>query len=143
MAEVDHGYQALPVAELLADQGHEVTVVSTAFEPCINQDFFTSEQAYRRLLPKGVKLVTTTEVTGVRDGEVDIRNIYTRRTGSLPADSVVVSYGGVANDSLVDQLQERRANVFSAGDCVSPRDIAGAVSDGMRVMEKLAAVVRG
>jgi NADPH-dependent 2,4-dienoyl-CoA reductase/sulfur reductase-like enzyme len=68
MAEVDHGYRALPVAELLADRGHEVTVVAMAFEPSINQDFFTSEHAYRRLLRKGVRLVTTTEVTGVHPG---------------------------------------------------------------------------
>ncbi len=143
MAEVDYGYQALPVAELLADRGHEVTVVSTAFEPCMNQDFFTSEQVYRRLLRKRVRLVPITEVVGMRGGEVDIRNIYTRKTGSLAADSVVVSYGGVANDTLFDQLQGRRTNVFSTGDCVSPRDIAGAISDGLRCIEKLASAVWG
>ncbi len=142
MAEVDHGYHALPLAELLADRGHEVTVVAMALEPCINQDFSTSEHAYRRLLRKGVRFVTTTEVTGVHPGEVETRNAYSRETGRLPADSVVVSYGSSANDRLVDRLQERRANVFSVGDCVSPRDIAGAISDGIRLMEKLPVAVR-
>lgn len=142
MAEVDHGYQALPVAELLADRGHEVTIVAMAFEPSINQDFFTSEHAYRRLLRKGVRLVTTTEVTAVHPGEVEIRNVYTRQAGRLPADSVIGSYGGMVNDSLVGQLEERRANVFAVGDCVSPRDIAGAISDGIRLMAKLPTAVR-
>jgi 2,4-dienoyl-CoA reductase-like NADH-dependent reductase (Old Yellow Enzyme family) len=142
MAEVDHGYQALPVAEMLADRGHEVTIVSPAFEPCINQDFSTSENAYRRLLRKGIRFITTTEVIAARPGEVEIRNVYTRRTETLPADSVIASHGGVADDSLIDQLQERRTNVFAAGDCVAPRDIAGAISDGVRLMEKLPVVVR-
>lgn len=142
MAEVDRGEQALAIAELLADRGHQVTVVSPALEPCINEEFYTAEQAYRRLLPKKVRFLAITEVTGVRPGEVDTMNVYTLRLGTVPADSVVVSYGGVANDSLIDQLQVRRPNVFSAGDCVAPRDIAGAISDGMRVMEKLATVAR-
>jgi 2,4-dienoyl-CoA reductase-like NADH-dependent reductase (Old Yellow Enzyme family)/thioredoxin reductase len=142
MAEVDRGEQALAVAEFLVDRGHQVTVVSPALEPSINQEFFTSEQAYRRLLPKKVRFLAVTEVTGVRPGEVDTMNVYTLRPGTVPADSVVVSHGGVANDSLIDQLQLRRPNVFSAGDCIAPRDIAGAISDGMRVMEKLVAVAR-
>ena len=89
-----------------------------------------------------MRLVTTTEVTGVHPGEVEIRNVYTRQAGRLPADSVIASYGGVVNDSLIDQLEERRANVFAVGDCVSPRDIAGAISDGMRLMAKLPSGVR-
>lgn len=142
MAEVDRGDQALVVAELLADSGHEVVVVSPALEPCINQEFFTSEQAYRRLLPKNVRFVPMTEVTAVHPGEVATLNIYTRKAGAIPADSVVVSHGGVANDRLIDDLQARWPNVFSAGDCVAPRDMAGAISDALRVMEKLTAVVR-
>ncbi len=142
MAQVDHGYQAIPVAEMLADRGHEVTVVSPALEPCINQDFFTSENAYRRILRKGVRFLTTTEVVGMRSGEVQTRNVYTQQAGTLPADSLVVSYGGVANDSLLGQLQDARRNVLAAGDCVSPRDIAGAISDGMRVMQALELALR-
>ena len=142
MAEVDRGDQALVAAELLADGGHEVVVVSPALEPCINQEFFTSEQAYRRLLRKNVRFVPITEVTAVHPGEVATLNVYTRKAGTIPADSVVVSNGGVANDRLIDELQARRPNVFSAGDCVAPRDMAGAISDGLRVMEKLTSVVR-
>lgn len=142
MAEVDTGYQALPFAELLADQGHEVTIVSTAFEPCLNQDFVTSEHLYRRLGQKNVTVIPMTEVTGVTPGEISIRNIYTRQTGTLSADSCVASYGGVADDGLLDQLCEHRANVVGVGDCISPRDILGAISDGMRAMDKLRVAVR-
>jgi len=141
MAEVDVGYQALPLAEFLADRGHEVTIVSTAFEPCLNQDFATSEQLYRRLGKKKVRLIAMTEVTGVTSGEVAIRNIYTREAGALPADSCVVSNGGAADDSLLDQLREHRPNVVGVGDCIAPRDIAGAISDGLRAMEKLRVAV--
>ena len=142
MAEVDIGYQALPLAESLADQGHQVTVVSTAFEPCMNQDFVTSEQLYRRLGRKGVKLLPITEVTGTTADGVSIRNIYTRQTGTLPADSCIISYGGVADDHLLDQLREHRANVVGVGDCIAPRDILGAISDGVRAMGELRLAVR-
>jgi len=82
-----------------------------------------------------------TEVTGVTPGEISIRNIYTRQTGTLSADSCVASYGGVADDGLLDQLCEHRANVVGVGDCISPRDILGAISDGMRAMDKLRVAV--
>ena len=137
MAETDHGFEALPLAEVLADAGHQVTVVCAAFEPSMTQDFYNSEQLYRRLPHKGVRFVPTTEVTGVRPGEAEVRNVYSQLVGSLPADSVVVSLGGVADDSLYAQLTSRRPNVHSAGDCVAPRDMAGAILDGIRVMRNI------
>lgn len=142
MTEVDTGYQALPVAELLADQGHEVTIVSTAFEPCMNQDFVTSEHLYRRLGQKNVRIIPLTEATGLTPDGVSIRNVYTDATGTLPADSCVISFGGVSDDSLLDQLREHRSNVVGAGDCIAPRDILGAISDGIRAMDKLRVAVR-
>jgi NADPH-dependent 2,4-dienoyl-CoA reductase/sulfur reductase-like enzyme len=96
MAETDHGYQALPVAEMLAERGHEVTLVAAAFEPSINQDFYTAEQAYRRIVRKGVHILPSTEVVGVAEGQVELRNVHTHAPSSLPADAVVVSYGGAA-----------------------------------------------
>jgi thioredoxin reductase len=114
-----------------------VTVVCAAFEPSMTQDFSNSEQLYRRLPHKGVRFVRTTEVTGVRPGEAEVRNVYSQQASSLPADSVVVSLGGVADDSLYAQLASRRPNVYGVGDCVAPRDMAGAISDGMRVMQNI------
>lgn len=142
MAEVDRGESGMTVAEFLADRGHQVTVVSPALEPCINQEFTSSEQAYRRLLPKKVRFLTLTEVTGMKPGEVQTLNVYTREAGTLPADSLVISYGGIANDELLYELTAKRPNVFASGDCVAPRDLAGAISDGMRVMDKLASLTR-
>lgn len=142
MAEVDAGYQALPLAEMLADQGHEVTVVCAAFEPSMNQDFITSEHLYRRLGQKSVTVIPMTEVIGVTVGEVEIRNVYTQQINTLPADSCIVSDGGVADDSLLDQLLEHRSNVVGVGDCIAPRDILGAISDGMRAMDKVRVAVR-
>lgn len=137
MAETDHGYQALPLAEMLADQGHEVTVVSPALEMGMHQDFATSEQAYRRMLRKGVRVLPGVEVTGVRDGLVETENVHTHRPGSLPADTVVVSRGGVADDRLFDELEGRGLNVYSAGDCVAPRDMSGAIADAVRLMARI------
>lgn len=142
MAEVDTGYQALPVAEWLADNGNDVTVVSTAFEPCMNQDFSTSENLYRRLGPKGVRIIPLTDITGLTPGGVATRNIYTHQAGELPADVCLVSHGGVADDSLLDALREWHPNVAGAGDCIAPRDILGAVSDGVRSMDALRLAVR-
>lgn len=142
MAEVDRGETGMTIAEFLASRGHQVTLVSPALEPCINQEFTSSEQAYRRLLPRNVRFLTLTEVTGMKPGEVQTVNVYTRQSGTLPADSLVISHGGVANDGLFYALMSHRPNVFAAGDCVAPRDLAGAISDGMRVVEKLASVTR-
>lgn len=137
MAETDHGYQGLPVAEMLADQGHHVTIVTPAFEMGMHQDFATSEQAYRRMLRKGVRIIPGAEVTGVHDGEATTENAHTRKAGSLPADSVVVSGGGVADDGLFHELEARGVNVYSAGDCVAPRDMSGAIADALRLMMRI------
>lgn len=142
MAEVDIGYQALPLAEYLAANGQEVTVVSTAFEPAMNQDFTTSEHLYRRLGRGGVRVIPTTEVTGLAPGGVATRNIYTREAGTLPADVCVISWGGVSDDTLLGELREQHPNVTGAGDCIAPRDILGAISDGVRAMDALRTAVR-
>jgi 2,4-dienoyl-CoA reductase (NADPH2) len=141
MAETDHGYEALPLAEMLAERGHEVTVVAAAFEPSINQDFYTAEHAYRRMLRKGVRILPSTEVVGVEDGRAELRNVHTHAASSLEADSVVISQGGAAADRLYHELAARRKNVYLAGDSVAPRDMAGAIGDALRVMQQIATPV--
>lgn len=142
MSETENGYQALPLAESLADQGHEVTIVSPAFEPAMHQDFYTSENLYRRLLRKGVRIRSCEEVIGASPGEARVRNKFILREDMLPADTVVAAYGGVANDSLYFALCAQRSEVYRAGDCVAPRDIEGAISDAMRIVEDIGQVVK-
>jgi len=142
MTEVDRGARAIAVAEALADKDHAVTVVTPALEPCMNQDFYTSEHAYRRVLAKGVRFQPLTEVAGLNDAGLQTVNVYTRERGTIETEAVVTSYGSSAADSLVDELEERGLKVFAAGDCVAPRDISGAIVDALGVMQKLNEVVR-
>lgn len=142
MAEVDRGARGIAVAEALVDKGHAVTVVSPALEPCMNQDFYTSELAYRRVLAKGVRFQPLTEVNGVTEAGVQTVNIYTREAGAIEAEALITSYGSAAVDDLVDELEERGITVFAAGDCVAPRDMSGAIVDALGVMQKLNQVVR-
>ena len=108
----------------------------------MNQDFYTSEQAYRRVLAKGVRFQPLTEVNGVTEAGVQTVNIYTREAGAIEAEAVITSYGSAAVDDLVDELEERGITVFAAGDCVAPRDMSGAIVDALGVMQKLNQVVR-
>ncbi len=142
VSHTESGYVSLAAAEFLADQGHEVWLVTPDFEPAGMVDFFTSEAAYRRLLKKGVRIEPTCEVEGVTDGLVLFSNVFSGEAGSLPADGLVLAQGGVADDALYRALRGLRAGVLAAGDCVAPRDMEGAISDARLVMAELALACR-
>lgn len=51
----------------------------------------------------------------------------------IEADTAVVAAGGRPDKALYEELKRGGAEVYCAGDCVEPRGIAEAISDGSRV----------
>jgi len=123
-------------AEFLADRGKQVTVMRRGPEMATGvgpntRDFFLS-----RLLAKGVTLLREVKYRGVGSEGVAI----TTRDGeerTIEADTVVLAAGSVPDTTLYDAIKDKTAEVYRIGDCVEPRTIRDAISEGFRTGQKI------
>ncbi|MBU2536478.1 MAG: FAD-dependent oxidoreductase [Chloroflexi bacterium] len=123
-------------AEFLADQGKQVTVMrrgsemATSVRPS-NRAFFLS-----RLLDKGVTLLCEVRYDGISPEGV----IITTRDGeerTVEADTVVLAAGSVPDTALYDAIRDKVSEVYHIGDCVEPRTILDAISEGFHTGQKI------
>jgi 2,4-dienoyl-CoA reductase (NADPH2) len=130
-------HQATSVVEWLAQRGHRVEVLTGALSA--GQDLGLTldfENWHRRVLPLGVRVVTSVAPLGFDAGVVQVIGAYSGQVQQLgPYDTIVVANHGQADDELYGALRalEDRVEVHRAGDCVAPRRASNAVVDGHRV----------
>jgi pyruvate/2-oxoglutarate dehydrogenase complex dihydrolipoamide dehydrogenase (E3) component len=123
-------------AEFLADQGKQVTVMRRGAEMATsvgpsNRDFFLS-----RLLDKGVTLLREVKYDNIGPEGV----IITTRDGeerTIEADTVVLAAGSAPDTALYDAIKDKVSEVYHIGDCVEPRTILDAISEGYRTGQKM------
>ena len=140
----DHYYMGGVLAELLAREGHEVTIVTPegrVSEWTVN----TMEQhrIQRRLLEMGVTVVTAQTVVGAGAGHAQVSCVYTEREQELACDALVLVTARLPQDGIYLELKQLVADsstamrVRAVGDAWSPGTIAAAVWDGHRYAEEL------
>ena len=139
----DHYYMGGVLAELLAAEGYDVTLVTPearVSEWTVN----TMEQhrIQRRLLELGVTLLTSQAVLSAAAGTVRTACVYTERAQELSCDSLVLVTARLPEEALADELGAAIATaggptVRPIGDAWSPGTIAAAVWDGHRYAEEL------
>lgn len=123
-------------AEFLADQGKQVTVMRRGAEMATsvgpsNRAFFLS-----RLLDKGVTLLREVRYDGINPKGV----IITTRDGeerTIAADTVILAAGSVPDTKLYEAIKDKVAEVYCVGDCVEPRTIRDAISEGFHTGQKI------
>ncbi len=123
-------------AEFLADQGKQVTVMRRGSEMATsvgpsNRAFFLS-----RLLDKGVTLLREVRYDSISAEGV----IITTRDGeerTIEADTVVLAAGSAPDTALYDAIKDKVSEVHHIGDCVEPRTILDAISEGFRTGQKI------
>ncbi|HEY1513813.1 MAG TPA: FAD-dependent oxidoreductase [Gaiellaceae bacterium] len=135
----DHYYLGGALAELLASEGRQVTLVTPAAlvsEWSVN----TMEQPriHKRLVEAGVELLTAHDVVGVGGGEARLADTFTGRERAIPVDSLLLVTARLPNDELAREL-----GVTAVGDALAPGTIASAVWDGRRYAEELDLPSRG
>jgi mycofactocin system FadH/OYE family oxidoreductase 2 len=127
-------HQATSVVEWLAQRGHRVEVLTGALSA--GQDLGLTldfENWHRRVLPLGVRVVTSVAPLGFDGGTVQVIGAYSGQIQQLgPYDTIVVANHGHADDGLYRALKGR-VEVHRAGDCVAPRRASNAIVDGHRV----------
>ena len=121
------------VAEMLADQGCQVELVSPL--PMIGgidqiKDM-TRFHTLPRLLKKGVVLSHDTFMVMIVEKTVTVLNVHTMATREITdVDTVVLITGKIPNDSLYNELQGKVKELYKIGDAKNPHSMGEANRDG-------------
>ncbi|MDB5664021.1 FAD-dependent oxidoreductase [Cypionkella sp.] len=142
----DHYYMGGVLAELLAQQGCDVTLV-TPSAYVSDWTLNTLEQAsiHRKLAAAGVKIVLNTGVSALNSQGVTTACVYTGVESHIDAEAVVMVASRIAQDQLYHDLKAREADWKDAGilsvkvigDACAPGPIAWATYAGHRYAREL------
>jgi len=135
LIDADGHHQATGVAELLADLGKKVHIITSslfigaALGPL--QDLYLTRQ---RLVKKGVTFTPDIAVLEIQGTLIKGLNVYSNEMIDFgPYDTVVLAVGNVANDILYNSLKGQVKELFRVGDCVAPRKTDMAIVEGHRI----------
>ncbi|OIJ27537.1 oxidoreductase [Nocardioides luteus] len=143
----DHYYLGGVVAELLAQQGYDVSIVTTGAQiSSWTNNTFEINRIQRRLIENGITRVTDHAVVSVGTGGVRVQDVYAGAERDLDCDAVVMVTARLPREELYLDLLARRdageiASVRGIGDSWAPGTIAAAVWSGRRAAEEFDAVL--
>jgi len=131
----DGHHQATATAELLADRGRKVHIVTSS--PTIGSELGPPQDSYlshQRLAQKGVTFTPDFAVVEIKGLEVNGLNFYSNEWRTFSDyDSVVYALGNRAEDGLYKALKGGVKELYRIGDCVAPRKIDMAILEGENV----------
>jgi NADPH-dependent 2,4-dienoyl-CoA reductase/sulfur reductase-like enzyme len=130
--EDDPHVQATTTAELLAEHGRHVTIVTRNQQVGISIGAVGLEFLYRRLHRAGIELVDCTWVDEITPDGVRCSNVYSGKPSGLRADTVVLCTGNLVRDEVHRELRvsSPALEVVRVGDCLAPRRLDDAIWDG-------------
>jgi 2,4-dienoyl-CoA reductase (NADPH2) len=127
-------HEGLGVAELLAAQGREVTLVPVSRPAGAElEDAFALPLAMERLRAAGVRLIEGYTVADIGARRSLLRRIYDGRPRTLEAALVVLAGRRTARGELVPLLRARGIHAVAIGDARAPRQVADAIREGHAV----------
>jgi dimethylamine/trimethylamine dehydrogenase len=142
--DTDGYYVAPGVAELLAAEGLEVTVVTTfsVLSPVSDQTL-EGDMLRAHLHRAGVRVIHATTITGIDAGSVTGHDRH-GEPWSMACDGIVLVTQQVSHDTLYTELAGDPAlaaagisGLYRIGDAVAPRLISEAVFDGHRLAREI------
>lgn len=127
------GWKGIGTAWHLAEQGHEVTIITPdALVGRELQRVAADIPARQRLARLGARFVTETAVTAWVPGRLDTLNLLTGDAGTVEVDDLVLSLINVADTALQDDLREAGITPVLVGDAYAPRHAAAAIFEGRK-----------
>ena len=125
------GYQQQSfVAEYLCSIGAILTMATPFPQVGLNIGFTHIRGHMERLYKFGAELRTSTAVTRIANGEVELRHLFSKKTEALPYDAVVAGTMARADTSLLDTSRLFTNSIILAGDAVAPRTALHAFREG-------------
>jgi 2,4-dienoyl-CoA reductase-like NADH-dependent reductase (Old Yellow Enzyme family) len=131
VADWDGRFMGMSTAELLAERGHEVVLVSNAFYIGMDSDLLTWHPMYERLLNFGVTMAPLEELIRIDQGGVTVR-LLNRTTKYIEADGVVLCSRGCSDRGIFRELHGQIRSLHAVGDCWAPRQLEQAIFEGAR-----------
>jgi mycofactocin system FadH/OYE family oxidoreductase 2 len=135
LIDLDGHHQATGTAELLADRGKQVHMITaalfigSALGPL--QDLYLTRN---RLSKKGVTYTPDIAVLEIQGTLVKGLNVYSNEMIDFDGyDTVVLAAGNVASDDLYHALKGQVDAIYRVGDCVAPRKTDMAIIEGHRI----------
>jgi len=134
------------LSEMLADQGHAVTLVTPASRVSQwTQNTFDQVCIHRRLLSKGVTIVLNSNLVSIAENTVGVAGVFEEPSVQHKAASVVLVTMRLPNNALIKDVQSlmKSTNAHSirslsaVGDCLTPGLIADAVFSGHKTAREL------
>jgi dimethylamine/trimethylamine dehydrogenase len=142
----DHYYMGGVLAELLAQKGCDVTLITTsAYVSDWTLNTLEQGAIHRRLVSAGVKITLNTGLAAIHTGGIETNCSYTDARGQIGCDGLVMVASRVSNDALYHGLVARQADWADAGirgvkvigDAGAPGPIAWATYAGPRYAREL------
>jgi len=142
----DHYYMGGVVAELLAANGCEVTLITpAAYVSSWTNNTLEQAAIHARLVDAGVDIVLNRALVAIEQGQIISECVYSGKTNTMPANAIVMVASRRANDDLWQQLSEREPewathgikSIKVIGDAQSPAPIAWATYAGHRYAREL------
>ncbi|HEV8308514.1 MAG TPA: FAD-dependent oxidoreductase [Methylomirabilota bacterium] len=129
----EDGHFAGPTtADFLASRGGQVTIVCRYFMVGEDIDEGLRADLYARLYGQGVTLLPLTVAVEILPEAVRVRHTFSAAETELEAQTVVLAFGGKADDALFHELAGQVPELRLVGDAYSPRRIHDAILDGTR-----------
>lgn len=118
----------------LAEQGHEVTIVTP--DPTIGREIARTGGdigARQRLRKLGARFITESAVCEWHGDGATILDLHTGTRERLSFDGLVLATTNVAEDSLARELQGSGLEIHLVGDCLAPRHAPAATYEGRKL----------
>ncbi len=125
---VGGGMVGCEVASLLAQRGKKVTLVEQLEDIGLDIGPSTRKSEVEKLRKTGTLILTKTPVMRITQEGAEIAENGKLRV--LAADTVVLAVGARSDRELLQELESLKIEVRAAGDCLAPRRIVQATSQG-------------
>jgi len=126
---VGGGQVGCETAEFLAEQGKQVTILEMLQDLALDMEPISRLDMLGRFKRLGINGLTGVTATAIADSTVRTIDRHLR-TGSFPADAVVLAVGATPVNDLALDLAGRVGEVYVVGDAVRPRRIMEAAQEG-------------
>ena len=137
----DHYYMAGALAERLVAEGHDVTLLTPAPEPCVwmlqtDEHHMMVPQLYR----KGIRPVVNQRIEAIGDGTLELRHTGSGEITTMAFGTLVLATAREPDNGLIQTLGTQTdamagagiRSVTAIGDCLAPGLIVDAVYAGHR-----------
>jgi len=126
----EHHVQGLNVAEKLAAEGKQVTLVTREFEVGKQMEPITRMATLRRVDAVSVKLMPTTWVREIGRDYAVLYHFYSGKDERIAIDTVVLACNILPDTALGAELSARHPKVKTIGDCNGPRRLELSTLEG-------------